>query len=54
MDHLDLLAFLRGELAELTPLALNRGQELILDAQEPGDYHLPADAPAWVSCCRTW
>ena len=46
MDHLDLLAFLRGELAELTPLALNRGQELILDAQEPGDYHLPADAPS--------
>ena len=46
MDHLDLLAFLRGELAELTPLALNRGQELILDAEEPGDYHLPADAPS--------
>jgi two-component system sensor histidine kinase QseC len=46
MDHLDLLAFLRGELAELTPLALNRGQELTLDAQEPGDYYLPADAPS--------
>ena len=30
MSDLDLLAFLRSELAELTPLALNRRQELIL------------------------
>lgn len=46
MGNLDLLAFLRSELAELTPLALNRRQELILEAQEPADYHLPADAPS--------
>ena len=46
MNDLDLLAFLRSELAELTPLALNRGQELILEAQEPGDYQLPADGPS--------
>lgn len=46
MGNLDLLAFLRGELAELTPLALNRQQDLILEAGEGGNYQLIADAPS--------
>ncbi|RMH84362.1 HAMP domain-containing protein [Pseudomonas sp. AOB-7] len=46
MGDLDLLAFLRGELAELTPLALDRQQDLVLDANESGDYRLIADAPS--------
>ncbi|MGQ7956695.1 ATP-binding protein [Pseudomonas sp. SP16.1] len=46
MDRLDLLAFLRGELAELTPLALERQQELVLEADEAADYRLDADAPS--------
>jgi two-component system, OmpR family, sensor histidine kinase QseC len=46
MGNLNLLAFLRGELAELTPLALNRQQDLILEAADEGDFHLIADAPS--------
>lgn len=46
MGNLDLLGFLRGELAELTPLALNRQQDLILEAREDADYQLIADAPS--------
>ncbi|MGP0174048.1 ATP-binding protein [Pseudomonas sp. NCHU5208] len=46
MSNLDLLAFLRGELAELTPLALERQQDLVLEASDGGDYQLIADAPS--------
>lgn len=46
MVELDLLGFVRNELAELTPLALEHGQELILEAIEPGDYQLLGDAPS--------
>jgi len=46
MAELDLLGFVRNELAELTPLALERHQELTLEAEEPGDYRLLADGPS--------
>ncbi|MGV8844253.1 MAG: ATP-binding protein [Pseudomonas sp.] len=46
MAPLDLLGYVRNELAELIPLALDRDQELTLDADEAGDYHLLADAPS--------
>ena len=46
LGELDLLAFLREELAELTPLALERQQELVLEADEYADHHLRADAPS--------
>lgn len=46
MVELDLLGFIRNELAELTPLALERDQELTLEAIEPGDYRLFGDAPS--------
>jgi two-component system sensor histidine kinase QseC len=36
----------RNELAELIPLALERQQELNLDALEPADYTLLADGPS--------
>ncbi len=44
--ELDLLPWLRGELAELIPLALARGQELSLEVDEGADYRLQADAPS--------
>ena len=44
LNALDLLAFARNELAELTPLALERGLELTLAADEAGDYRVHADA----------
>lgn len=43
---LDLLGFVRNELAELIPLALDRQQELNLDADESSDYQLLADGPS--------
>ncbi|MDO9624347.1 MAG: ATP-binding protein [Pseudomonas sp.] len=46
MVNLDLLGFVRNELAELTPLALDRQQDLNLDADENSDYHLLADGPS--------
>lgn len=46
MRELDLLGFVRNELAELIPLALERHQELDLDALEPADYQLLADGPS--------
>ncbi len=46
MTELDLLTFLRNELAELIPLALERQQELTLEANEAEDYRLMADAPS--------
>ncbi|WP_172147761.1 MULTISPECIES: sensor histidine kinase [Pseudomonas] len=46
MVKLDLLGFVRNELAELIPLALDRQQELNLDADESGDYQLLADGPS--------
>lgn len=39
----DLEAFVRSELAEITPLALERGQELILTLADGGDFHLDCD-----------
>ncbi|WP_297365453.1 ATP-binding protein [Thauera sp.] len=44
MQRTDLLALARGELAELTPLALEHGQELALEADERADHHLLGDA----------
>ncbi|PAU54672.1 two-component sensor histidine kinase [Pseudomonas sp. PIC25] len=44
MARLDLCALARGALAELTPLALNRRQELTLEAADGGDYRLMGDA----------
>lgn len=46
MREMDLHAFVIGELAELTPLALERQQELVLDVDDPADYRCTADAPA--------
>ncbi len=46
MRELDLAPWLRGELAELIPLALARGQELDLEFDETADYRLCADAPS--------
>ena len=46
MADVDLAFFLRNELAELTPLALARQQELMLELDEAADYHLRADAPS--------
>lgn len=55
MQDCDLLALARNEVAELIPLALARGQDLTLEADEADeadaaagkhDFHLPADAPS--------
>ncbi|HAS50687.1 MAG TPA: two-component sensor histidine kinase [Gammaproteobacteria bacterium] len=46
MTELDLLAFLRNELAELIPLALERQQDLALEATEGDHDCLIADAPS--------
>ncbi|WP_339081614.1 ATP-binding protein [Pseudomonas sp. TMP9] len=46
MHEIDLLGYVRNELAELTPLALDRLQELNLEALEPADYQLLADGPS--------
>jgi len=43
---LDLAPYVREELAELIPLALEREQELSLDYDEAADYRLRADAPS--------
>lgn len=45
-QRMDLAAFARGELAELTPLALERHQELTLEAPATADCSLEADPPA--------
>lgn len=39
----DLLALARNELAELTPLAYEHGQDLALEADERADFHVPGD-----------
>jgi len=44
MGEIDLAVFLRNELAELTPLALDRQQELTLETQ--GDCRLHGDVPS--------
>lgn len=46
MAELDLAPYVRAELAELIPLALEREQELVLDYDETADYRLVADAPS--------
>ncbi|WP_313329302.1 sensor histidine kinase, partial [Stutzerimonas balearica] len=46
LEALDLLPLCRETLAELTPLALARGQELTLEADESADYQLTGDAAA--------
>jgi two-component system sensor histidine kinase QseC len=46
MRELDLLGYVRNELAELIPLALDRHQELNLEAIEPANYRLLADGPS--------
>jgi len=44
LQDVDLHAFFRNELAELIPLALEREQDLMLNADDTGDYRLQADA----------
>jgi two-component system sensor histidine kinase QseC len=44
LQQVDLQAFVRNELAELIPLALERDQDLMLNTDEMGDYRLQADA----------
>jgi two-component system sensor histidine kinase QseC len=46
MREINLLDYLRNDLAELTPLALERHQELSLEADEAADYQLLADGPS--------
>ncbi|WP_339461537.1 ATP-binding protein [Pseudomonas sp. EA_105y_Pfl2_R69] len=46
MREINLLDYLRNDLAELTPLALKRHQELSLEADEAADYQLLADGPS--------
>lgn len=46
MAPLDLATFVRGALAGLIPLALERGQELSFECAEGGDFSVPADAPS--------
>lgn len=41
---IDLLALVREQLAELTPLADEHGQDLALEADEGADFHLEGDA----------
>ncbi|WP_332670252.1 sensor histidine kinase [Aromatoleum sp.] len=43
IEPLDLHVFVRNELAEIIPLALERGQTLTLLADETGDYRIDAD-----------
>jgi len=43
IEPLDLHVFVRNELAEIIPLALERGQTLTLLADETGDYRIEAD-----------
>lgn len=45
-SSVDLLPLVRQELAELAPLALERDQELTLEAAEADDYRLLGDGPA--------
>jgi two-component system sensor histidine kinase QseC len=44
LQDVDLQTFFRNELAELIPLALERQQDLMLNADDTGDYRLQADA----------
>ncbi len=46
MAHLDLAVLLRNELAELTPLALAKRQELTLETLGSGGYELRGDIPS--------
>jgi two-component system sensor histidine kinase QseC len=46
LQPLDLLPLVRAQLAELTPLALERGQELMLEAGPAGDFRAMADPHA--------
>ncbi len=46
MNPLDLRALVRSQLAELTPLALDQGQELTLEACESSSFWMPGDAPS--------
>ena len=46
LHPLDLLPLVRAQLAELTPLALEHGQDLVLEADPDRDFHAMADANA--------
>ena len=46
MRETDLHAFVIDGLAELTPLALERRQELVLDADQHADFRITVDGPA--------
>lgn len=46
MREINLLEYLRNDLAELIPLALERHQDLSLEADEEADYRLLADGPS--------
>ena len=44
--EVDLRGFVRGEVAELAPLALERDQDIDFEAAEDGDFTLVCDAPS--------
>ncbi|KON79492.1 ATP-binding protein [Azoarcus sp. PA01] len=48
VETLDLHVFIRNELAEIMPLALERGQELTFVADETGDYRGEADPTSFA------
>ncbi|CAI09688.1 ATP-binding protein [Aromatoleum aromaticum] len=48
VETLDLHLFIRNELAEIIPLALERGQELTLVADETGNYRAEADRTSFA------
>src|SRR5690606_13253681 len=47
MKQQDLLGRARNQLAELIPLALERGQEVIFDADESADFRVAVDRPCF-------
>ena len=48
VETLDLHVFIRNELAEIIPLALERGQELTFVADETSDYRIQADRTSFA------
>ncbi len=52
LSRIDLSALVREELAELTPLALEKDVELVLEGDE--GCLIATDRWPWPSPCRTW
>lgn len=46
MVEIDLLGYVRNELAELIPLAFDKQQELLLEANPADDFRITADSPS--------